>query len=76
MVPAIKFWKSVQKHQFYLWSWNRLQMVRLNTERLRTNLSGLSLKILQYLDVWKKDEAAKEIEDRIKGKSKCVTTWR
>ena len=51
-------------------------MVRLNTERLRTNLSGLSLKILQYLDVWKKDDAAKEIEDRIKGKPNCVTTWR
>lgn len=43
-------------------------MVRLNTERLRTNLLGLSLKILQYLDVWKKDEAAEEREDRIKGK--------
>lgn len=43
-------------------------MVRLNTERLRTSLSGLSLKILQYLDVWKKDEAAKETEDRVKGK--------
>lgn len=64
----IKFWKSVQKHQFYLWSWKRLQMVRLNTERLRTSLSGLSLKILQYLYVWKKDEAAKKTEDRVKGK--------
>lgn len=51
-------------------------MVRLNTERLRTNLLGLSLKILQYLDVWKKDEAAKEREDMNKRKTKTVTTWR
>lgn len=64
----LRFWKSIEKWQFYLGSWRRLQMEKLNSERLRSNLSGLRPNVLQHLDVGKEDDPAKEIEGRIKGK--------
>lgn len=44
-----------------------LEMERFDAERLRPNLSELSRKVLQYVEVREEGDQAKEITDRIKG---------
>lgn len=65
----IRFWKSIEKYQFHPWNWKRLQIERLNIERL-------SPEILQYLEVGEEEDPAKEIEDRIKENQGCMISWK